>query len=89
MLSCTPGLRPALYGGAQWAAGATPEQTEPEVVQTPAELTPAELAASSAQWSILQKAFLFGVIIAAVLAYLRVSGRRAVRDAAVREKSLA
>jgi hypothetical protein len=47
------------------------------------------LSVSSEEWNIFNKAFLFGVIVTAILVYLRVSAKRAAKASALREKSLA
>ncbi|CAJ2507872.1 Uu.00g090580.m01.CDS01 [Anthostomella pinea] len=61
---------PAIYGIAGWAAGYSNEEENPF----------SETAAPSAGWSVVQKALLFAVILAAVAFYVRLSSRKHDRE---------
>lgn len=66
-----------LYGEAGWAAGAAPVEGTAT--------GPPEISAS-AGWTLSQKAILFGVVITAIVAYLRT---KKIERAVGHEKSLA
>ncbi|KAI2623289.1 peptidyl-prolyl cis-trans isomerase B [Hypoxylon sp. NC1633] len=70
-----------LYGQAEWAAGYSNEEENPfgETAAVP----------SSAGWSVFQKALLFGVILAAIAFYIRLSKRRTEQEDAGYEKTMA
>ncbi|KAI8951400.1 cyclophilin-like domain-containing protein [Xylaria longipes] len=74
-----------LSGTAEWAAGVIGEET-PEIQKNPFE--EAEVP-SSEGWSIVQKAFLFFVVVAAIGAYVRWTQRRDDRDEVGFEKTMA
>ncbi|XXH00281.1 hypothetical protein Hte_006623 [Hypoxylon texense] len=68
-----------IYGQSEWAAGYSNEEENPFV----------ETTAPSAGWSVFQKALMFGVIVAAVAFYLRLSKRRDELEDLAFEKSMA
>ncbi|KAI1663007.1 peptidyl-prolyl cis-trans isomerase-like protein B [Daldinia decipiens] len=67
-------------GESEWASGHSTEQEKPVVDET---------AALSAEWSVFQKALLFGVILAAIAFYIRLSKKRGDRDNIAYEKTMA
>ncbi|KAF3064292.1 Peptidyl-prolyl cis-trans isomerase B [Daldinia childiae] len=67
-------------GESEWASGHSTEQEKPVVDET---------AALSAEWSVFQKALLFGVILAAIAFYIRLSKKRGDRDDIAYEKTMA
>ncbi|KAI1377379.1 peptidyl-prolyl cis-trans isomerase B [Hypoxylon crocopeplum] len=68
-----------LNGNSEWAAGYSNEEVNPFAETA---------AAPSAGWSVFQKALLFGVILAAIAFYLRLSKRRTEREDAAYEKTM-
>ncbi|KAL1897316.1 Peptidyl-prolyl cis-trans isomerase B [Sporothrix stenoceras] len=68
----------AEYGSAGWAAGVEHEKEDPVAPGTPAktEGNPFSVASSSAEWSVVQKGLLFGVIITAVAVWVKVTRRK-------------
>ncbi|KAI1106126.1 peptidyl-prolyl cis-trans isomerase B [Jackrogersella minutella] len=77
-----------LYGGSEWAAGySTEESASTDSAAGTAAVTPA--ATPSAGWSVFQKALFFGVILAAIAVYLRMSKQRSDREDAGYEKTMA
>lgn len=67
----------AEHGSSDWSAGYNSEKN------------PFSKAVHSAEWSVFQKAFLFGIILAVIAIYLRVSRQREMRDELLYEKTLA
>ncbi|KAI1180958.1 cyclophilin-like domain-containing protein [Nemania sp. FL0916] len=77
-----------LTGTAQWAAGVAHEETETETKTNP--FKEGESGVPSAEgWSVIQKGFLFFVIIAAVAFYVRWTQQRDQRDEVGYEKTMA
>ncbi|KAI6090859.1 peptidyl-prolyl cis-trans isomerase-like protein B [Hypoxylon rubiginosum] len=68
-----------LSGSSEWAAGYSNEEENPFT----------EVAAPSEGWSVFQKALMFGVIVAAIAFYLRLSNKRALEEDRAWEKSMA
>ncbi|KAI1410960.1 peptidyl-prolyl cis-trans isomerase B [Hypoxylon sp. FL1857] len=71
------------HGDSEWAAGYSAEESPF------AEEAAAAAAVPSAGWSVFQKALLFGVVLAAVAFYLRLSKQRSERDDIAYEKTMA
>ncbi|WYZ38931.1 hypothetical protein EsH8_III_000845 [Colletotrichum jinshuiense] len=63
------------YGNSEWASGYSNEDSPLEV-------------GSGEGWSLLQKAFFLGVVVAAIAVYLKISKSRASRDVGY-EKTMA
>ncbi|KAI0866193.1 cyclophilin-like domain-containing protein [Xylaria cubensis] len=85
-----------LTGTSQWAAGVVGEEEPAETKETPTKETPTKGnpfkeadAPSSEGWSVIQKAFLFVVVIVAIGAYVRWTQRRDDRDDVGFEKTMA
>lgn len=69
-----------LYGFADWAAGYTNdepvEEIQGEIQEELDDEIDTTMGGIADQWSVFQKAALFGVIVGAVALYLRMSKRR-------------
>ncbi|ERS98637.1 peptidyl-prolyl cis-trans isomerase B (cyclophilin B) [Sporothrix brasiliensis 5110] len=68
----------AEYGSAAWAPGAEPEKEDPPAPGSPVKTNsnPFSAAGSSEGWSVAQKGLLFGVILAAVAVWVKVTRRK-------------
>ncbi|KAI0547320.1 cyclophilin-like domain-containing protein [Xylaria curta] len=80
-----------LTGTASWAAGVVGEEETTETKESPSKGNPFQEAGvpSSEGWSVIQKAFLFFVVIAAIGAYVRWTQRRDEHDDVGFEKTMA
>lgn len=74
------------YGTAEFAAGYSNEESPEEM---PIAIEETNLAMASAEYSVLQKALFFAVIIGAVAMYVRWSKRKNDREGQGYEKSMA
>ncbi|KAI0120057.1 cyclophilin-like domain-containing protein [Nemania sp. FL0031] len=78
-----------LSGTAEWASGASDEIEETPLKEGGAKTDAEAMVPSSEGWSVVQKAFLFFVVIAAVAFYVRWTQRRDERDEVGYEKTMA
>lgn len=85
-----PSPAPVKYGSAGWAKGQSEEgEKAVPIPDDGAAATKISAADSSEGWSVVRKAFFFGVIVAAVAVYLRYSRKKLEREDVGYEKNLA